>query len=104
MTKKKLPLRPRNGQGSSPTPPPSARYIAILARSANDIELAAAELNEAAFQLQAARGAIEPDPATLKKAAVDVHERLTYVLALALQAAASAERLNVVASLLEGAS
>jgi len=106
MATRKVPRRPRAGQprGARPTPPPSARYVAILARSANDIELAAAELNEAAFQLQAARGAIEPNPVALRQAARDVHDRLSYVLALALSASAAAERLAVIGTLLEGAS
>ena len=77
------------------------RYVRILEAASADLATASAELNQAAFQLEAARADNDADPEALRRAATAAHERLAYVLGLALQASAAAERYNTVASLLE---
>ena len=78
----------------------TARIIQLMQSAQSDLELAASELNEAAFKLQLARGNIDTDPARLRKAAEDAKVQLAFVVALSLAAAAAAERLDVAADLI----
>lgn len=80
---------------------PVPRIVQLMHSAQSDLELAASELNEVSFQLQAARGKVEADAGTLRQISHDTRLRLSYVLAVALAATASAERLDVAAQLIE---
>jgi hypothetical protein len=79
----------------------TARIVALMQSAQSDLELAASELNEAAFKLQDLRAKIDPDAAALRQTAEATKVQLSFIAALTLAAACAAERLDVAADLVE---